>query len=285
MSIVVVLTALDLEYQAVRRCLEDVRVRPHPSGTLFEVGELPGGAGTVAMAVTGEGNVGAAVLAERAITTFAPRAMLCVGVAGGLRPDIALGDVVVATKVYALHGGRIHDDGFVARPRAWHASHELEQVAKLVARTGTWTSLIEPGSGRLPSAPAGRPVVHFKPVVSGEVVVNGRDKSMTAHLRDVFDDAVAVEMESAGIAHAAHLNGALPVLTVRGISDHADAAKYANDAAGWQHVAAGHAAAFVVATLSRALGHQLPDHGPARHPPVLLALRQRQLPSAAVAGR
>ena len=282
MSIVVVLTALDLEYQAVRRCLEDVRVRPHPSGTLFEVGELPGGAGSVAMAVTGEGNVGAAVLAERAIAMFAPRAMLCVGVAGGLRPDIALGDVVVATKVYALHGGRVHDDGFVARPRAWHASHELEQVAKLVARAGTWTSLIEPGSRRLPLA--GRPAVHFKPIVSGEVVVNGRDESMTSHLRDVFDDAVAVEMESAGVAHAAHLNGALPVLTVRGISDHADSAKYANDAAGWQHVAAGHAAAFTIATLTHAFGGELPASAPAPPSPILLAPGQRRLTLASAMG-
>jgi nucleoside phosphorylase len=281
-SIVVVLTALDLEYQAVRRCLEDVRVRPHPSGTLFELGELPGGAVTVAMAVTGEGNVGAAVLAERAITMFAPRALLGVGVAGGLRADIALGDVVVATKVYALHGGRVHDDGFVARPRAWHASHELEQVAKLVARAGTWTSFIEPGSGPLPSA--GRPAVHFKPVVSGEIVVNGRDESMTGHLREVFDDAVAVEMESAGIAHAAHLNGALPVLTVRGISDHADSAKHANDAAGWQHVAAGHAAAFTVATLAQVFGGQLPACEPVPPPPSLLAPGQRRLTLASAMG-
>jgi nucleoside phosphorylase len=280
-SIVVVLTALDLEYHAVRQCLHGVRVRSHPSGTLFEVGQLPEGAGAVAMAVTGEGNVGAAVLAERAIAMFAPRAMLCVGVAGGLRPDIALGDVVVATKVYALHGGRVHDKGFVARPRAWHASHELEQVAKLVARSGTWTNFIEPDSG-LPSV--AQPVVHFKPIASGEVVVNGRDESMTGHLRDVFDDAVAVEMESAGIAHAAHLNGALPVLTVRGISDHADSAKHANDAAGWQHVAAGHAAAFTIATLAHAFGGQLPASEPAPRSPIRLTPGQRRLTLASALG-
>jgi nucleoside phosphorylase len=191
-----------------------------------------------------------------------------VGVAGGLRRDIALGDVVVATKVYALHGGRVGDDGFVARPRAWHASHELEQVAKLVARAGGWTDLIPGGGGPLGSV--ARPAVHFKPVASGEVVVSGRDESVIGHLRGLFDDAVAVEMESAGIAHAAHLNGSLPVLTVRGISDHADSAKYADDAAGWQQVAADHAAAFTIATLTHVLWHQRPDSKPSP-PPVLLA--------------
>lgn len=277
MNIAVVLTALDLEYQAVRRCLRRNRLRRHPAGTLFELGQLPGTAGTIAMAVTGPGNVGAAILAERAIAMFRPQAMLCVGVAGCLRRDIALGDVVVASKVYALHDGRVRDDVFVARPRAWHASHELEQIAKLVARTGAWTSLLPPDSWHLP------PAVHFKPVASGEVVLNGHHNSMTGHLRDVFDDAVAVEMESAGIAHAAHLNRSLPVLTVRGISDHADAAKHANDAAGWQHVAAGHAAAFTVATLALALRRQLPETQPPPQPAVRTP-RERYLTPAITAG-
>ena len=277
MSLVVVLTALDLEYQAVRRYLDGLQEWSHPAGTLFEIGQLPGGVGTVAIAVTGPGNVGAAVLAERAIAMFAPKALICVGVAGGLRSNIALGDVVVASKVYALHDGRVHDDGFVARPRAWHASHELEQVAKFVARTGTWTDSIASGPGLEPLVL--RPAVHFSPVVSGEIVVTGRDELVTGQLRDVFDDAAAVEMESAGIAHAAHLNGGLPVLTVRGISDHADSAKYANDAAGWQHVAANHAAAFTVAALTQALCHQ-PHTDAGTRPPVPLASRQRRRASA-----
>jgi len=202
--------------------------------------------------VTGEGNVGAAVLAERAIAMFRPRALLCVGVAGGLKDDIALGDVVVATKVYALHGGRDHDDGFLTRPKAWHASHDLEQFARYVARSGTWTSLLWPG-------PPGRPpAVHFKPIASGEVVFNAADTTFTTRLRATYDDAVAVEMESAGVAQAAHLNRSLPVLSVRGISDRANRGKRMADAAGWQHVAAGHAAAFTVTMSALALRDEVP---------------------------
>lgn len=37
---IVILTALDLEYQAVRRHLTDLDVRRHPAGTRFEVGRL-----------------------------------------------------------------------------------------------------------------------------------------------------------------------------------------------------------------------------------------------------
>jgi adenosylhomocysteine nucleosidase len=261
-STVVLLTALDLEYQAVRRRLDGLRVRSHPAGTLFEVGYLPGVAGTIALAVTGEGNVGAAVLAERAIAMFQPRALLCVGVAGGLKSDIALGDVVVATKVYALHGGRVRGDGFLARPKAWPASHELEQLARHVARTGTWAGLLPPDSGRWP------PMVHFKPIASGEVVLNSPQAPLAGRLRDVYDDAVAVEMESAGVAQAAHLNRSLPVLSVRGISDRADTGKDLDDAAGWQHAAAGHAAAFTVAMLALALSGRAAEQRSAARPPL-----------------
>jgi adenosylhomocysteine nucleosidase len=247
MITVVLLTALDLEYQAVRQHLDGPRVWPHPAGTVFEVGHLPDVDGTIALAVTGEGNAGAAVLAERAITMFQPKALVNVGVAGGLKDSIALGDVVVATKVYALHSGREHADGFLARPKAWQASHELEQFARYVARTGTWTGLLPPGPACQP------PTVHFKPIASGEVVLNAAATPLATWIHHTYDDAVALDMESAGVAQAAHLNRSLPVLSVRGISDRADDGKGAADAAGWQHVAANHAAALTVSVSALAL--------------------------------
>jgi len=131
---VVVLTALNLEYDAVRAHLTEIQRIDHPAGTLFEVGRLPGGRGRVVLAVTGEGNTGAAILTERAIRMFQPEALLFVGVAGALKDDIALGDVVVATKVYSYHGGKDEDGGFLSRPRAWKIPHHLDQIARYIAR-------------------------------------------------------------------------------------------------------------------------------------------------------
>jgi len=88
---VLVLTALDLEYQAVRAHLSGLREYSHPAGTLFETGQLPDG-GRITLAVTGEGNPGAAVLAERAITMFGPQAVMFVGVAGSLKDDVGLAE-------------------------------------------------------------------------------------------------------------------------------------------------------------------------------------------------
>ncbi|HET9899342.1 MAG TPA: hypothetical protein VFQ44_30825 [Streptosporangiaceae bacterium] len=239
-GLVVVLTALDLEYQAVRAHLANVRKRLHPAGTLFETGQLPDNSGEIALAVAGEGNGAAAVLAERAIAMFRPRALLFAGVAGAVKDDIDIGDVVVATRVYGYHGGKDEDDGFLARPRAWDAPHELDQLARYIARTASWTRLLAPSWRKR------EPVVHFKPIAAGEVVLNSRDTPLARQLHRTYNDAAAIEMESAGVSQAGHLNRSLPVLTVRGISDRADGAKRAADEADWQSTAAAVAAAFVV---------------------------------------
>jgi nucleoside phosphorylase len=264
MTRIVMLTALDVEYRALRGRLHCLRLRVHPAGTLFEVGLLPHVDGTVVLAATGEGNLAAAVVAERAIAMFRPRALFCVGVAGGIKHDVALGDVVVATRVYAVGGGREHEGGFAVRPRAWSAAHELEQVARLVAGRGTWC----PGLQAVPA-------VHFKPVASGEVVYHATGTEYARRLRDSYDDAVAVEMESAGVAQAAQLNRALPVLTVRAISDRADSHKALADAAGWQAVAAERAAAFATA-VGAALFSLSDDRAPTGRAPVGAFSRERR---------
>jgi adenosylhomocysteine nucleosidase len=246
---VAVLTALDLEYAAVRGHLTGTRRVTHQAGTVFETGTVRGTPVRVALAVAGEGNQAAAVLTERTITLFHPAAVFVVGIAGALHPGLALGDVVVATRVYAPHGGKDEATGLLARPRAWDAPHELEQPARHLARTAWWQRVLPQHTGR-PCA------VHFKPVVAGEVVLGSRAAWLAEYLRRHYNDAVAVEMESAGAAHAAHLNRAVPVLTVRGISDRADENKAADCAAGWPPVAAAHAAAFTIALIERIAADQ-----------------------------
>ncbi|GGO23020.1 hypothetical protein GCM10010116_46440 [Microbispora rosea subsp. aerata] len=238
---IVILTALDLEYQAVRQLLVDTKLHRHQHGTRFEVGRLQGGRGRLALALVGAGNQSAAVLAERAIAEFAPAALLFVGVAGALHSHISLGDVVVATRVYAYHGGTSEDDGLKSRPRAWETSHAAEQLARHIGRTGAWTrGLADPG--RLPQ-------VYFGPIAAGEVVLNSRVSGHARWIRQNYHDACAIEMEGAGVAQAGHLNSAHPVVVIRGISDRADGTKEVTDRDQWQQRAVANAAAFA-ATLA-----------------------------------
>lgn len=248
-GLVVILTALNLEYKAVRDQLTDLRVRRHPAGTRFEVGRIDQSDCRVALGLVGKGNHPAAVLAERAMAEFSPAAVLFVGVAGGLWPNVRLGDVIVASKIYAYHGGTSEDDGLKARPKAWEIPHEADQIAHHVARSTVWRRGLPVGA---------TPQVHFGPIAAGEVVQDSGISDQARWIRQHYNDAVAIEMEAAGVAQAGHLNRALPVVVVRGISDHADGSKAATDGQDWQPKAARHAAAFATA-----LAQELIIDGPA----------------------
>ena len=236
-GMIVILTALDLEYQAVHKEIVHPKPHIHPCGTRFEVGRLADGGCRVALALVGKGNNAAAVLTERAITEFAPAAVLFVGVAGGLRSRIELGDVVVATHVYAYHGATSEDDGAKSRPRSWETSHRAEQIARHVARGSTGT-------------------VHFGPIAAGEVVLNSKISEQARWVREHYNDAMAIEMEGAGVAQAGHLSGGTPVVVIRGISDRADGTKETTDRDQWQRKAVANAARFAT-ELATALATEL----------------------------
>lgn len=234
---VVILTALNLEYDAVRAHLTDLRNHVLSSGTRFEVGKVAGTKCRIALGLTGKGNQPAGVLAERAIHEFSPAATLFVGVAGALWDGIPLGDVVVATHVYAYHGGTSEDDALSARPRVWEVEHGLSQLAMQVARSDTWARRLGIDSQR--------PDIRFGTIAAGEIVQNSRVSNEARWLRAHYNDALAIEMESAGVVQAGHLNNSV-VGVVRGISDMANGTKNGNTDADCQPHAAANAAAFAV---------------------------------------
>jgi nucleoside phosphorylase len=253
---IVILTALEEEHAEIRAHLIGVERRSHPRGTRFAVGTVRGaGDCRVALATTDKGNTSCAILTERAIAYFDPKLVLFVGVAGALQEGIELGDVVMSTRVYAYHGGRSESAGFLAHPRAWDTPHEVEQVARDLYRERTW----------LKGLPEPEPSVHFAPIAAGEVVLNSINSSIAKQIRQNYNDSAAVEMESAGMAHASRLNRALPMATVRGISDLADGNKDTADREGRKIVAARNAAAFAIA-LTIELDKVLPEPHPPSDP-------------------
>lgn len=246
-DLVVMLTALNLEYQAVRRKLSDPKVHRHERGTLFEVGTVQGTSCRVALGLTSKGNHSSAVIAERAIQEFSPVAVLFVGVAGALWDTARLGDVVMATHVYAYHGGTSEDDGLKSRPRVWETAHSISQLGSHLARVNDWADDI-PARGRAPQ-------VRFGAIAAGEVVQNSRISAQARWIRQHYNDALAIEMEAAGVAQAGHLNGA-PVAIIRGISDRADGTKSSANDRNWQPRAAANAAAFATRLAVELVGEQ-----------------------------
>ncbi|MEI5526309.1 5'-methylthioadenosine/S-adenosylhomocysteine nucleosidase [Streptomyces brasiliscabiei] len=230
-----VLTALPVEYNAVRALLTDLDPdeRVHDDGARVEVGQIEGTSWTVAISELGEGALPAAARATQLVGWLRPEVLLFVGVAGGLKDDIEIGDVVVGTKVYGIHGGKQTPQGFQARPEVWHGSGRLVPAARSALRD-------------LPDVRG-----HLKPIACGDVVLADDKSALAEHIRHHYNDACAIEMEGSGAAHAAHLNGQLDTLVVRGISDRANRHKHKADASGSQELASRQAAAVAVAVLRK----------------------------------
>jgi len=243
-----ILTALQVEHDAVLAHLTEVKRHTHRHGTIFEVGRLASRPDRwVALGVIGAGAAGAAALTERAYAEFSPSAMLFVGIAGALRDWLEIGDVVVATSILAYQGGRSEDAGFMARPGAWPTSHALEQLARRLPRNPVVRAALAGPESQGPGA-----TIYFEAIAVGDVVLNSKKSPLARQLRRNYNNAVAVEMESSGFALAAHQLDQVPIATVRAISDRADGTKSTTDGHGSQLLAARNAAAVAVALAAAA---------------------------------
>src|SRR5580658_5989125 len=91
----VILTAIPVEYEAVKKHLIDLEEVIHPKGNVYEKGVFKGEYSDwdVGIAEVGAGNNTCALQTERAISYFNPEVVLFVGIAGGIK-DLNLGDVV-----------------------------------------------------------------------------------------------------------------------------------------------------------------------------------------------
>jgi nucleoside phosphorylase len=240
----VILTALPVEYLAVRAHLTGLQDEVHPAGTIYERGRFaaPGRDWDVLVAEVGAHNDTAAFEAERAIQHFSPQVALFVGVAGGLK-DVSIGDVVAATRVYGYESGKAKK-AFEPRPDVGESSYALEQRAKAEARRDAWLARLQGGLSEA------KPQARVAPIAAGAKVVADSRSDVARFLRAQYGDALAVEMEGRGFLRATRANSRVAALVVRGISDLLDH-KQAADAGGSQQLASRNAAAFTFELLAK----------------------------------
>jgi nucleoside phosphorylase len=252
----VILTALPLEQDALFPHLSGLREEVHEVGTIYRVGQFEGNhqSWEVITVVAGMHNVNAAVETERVITRFKPDVLLFSGVAGGLK-DVAIGDVVAATKVYYYESGKDSQE-FQVRAEINESSYALVQRAMAVASEGRWKERVVNGVG----ISAKHPSALVKPIAAGSKVVASHAAHSFEILRNHFSDAVAVDMESHGFLRASYSHPGILALAVRGISDLIENKSVA-DAGGGQQRAAAHSAAFafqILAELTPSLAQARP---------------------------
>ena len=243
MPCAVILTAIPVEYKAVRSHLTELKEETHPQGTIYEQGKfaIDGKTWDVGIVETGAGNSPAGIEAERAIAYFKPDVILFVGVAGGIK-DVQLGDVVAGTKVYGYESGKVGET-FKPRPDVGLSTYNMIQRARVEGRKTDWLA-------RLSDQNHLTPRVFVAPIAAGEKVVADIKSDVFKFLQQNYSDAIAVEMEGRGVLQAAHANQQVSALIIRGISDLINGKSEA-DASGYQEIAARHASAFCFQVLAK----------------------------------
>ena len=202
------------------------------AGRQFWLGHLDGH--DVVAVLSRIGKVAAAMTATLLVHEFGAERAIFTGTAGGLRPAVQVGDVVVASALLQ------HDmDASPLFPRhevplygtdRFHADEALSAALAEAARAmlanadaGTDDAHLALDAAELRTFGIATPRVHAGMVVSGDRFV--ASASEAAALRQRLPDALAVEMEGAAVAQVCNDFGR-PFAVLRSISDRADDAAH-----------------------------------------------------------
>lgn len=237
---IVIFTALSNERQAIEYHLTETKEVFHETtDTLYKVGSLfiNGSQIWIAIVETEANNTKAGIEVERAIGYFNPKYVFFIGVAGGLKEDVKLGDIVVASKIYAYEVGKA-DTEYRPRFEFGEPSYSLKQFAKSVKDTKKWLGNINPNYSLDIEVD-----VYVKPIAAGEKVVSSKRSQVYKFLKKNCSDALAVAMEEYGFTESIKAHKEVEGIVIRGISDLINGKSKA-DALGFQEIAAANASAF-----------------------------------------
>jgi len=218
MNTILILTALELERQAVLAHLENIQQEIHPrTGTDYSIGyyDTPTGRVKVVVGKTDQTNTNAGIETERALTLFSPSHAFFVGVAGGLK-DVKVGDIVIGKAVFGYERGKETNKEFLLRPQHGYSSYDLERIAEAYGNSDEWktktNALINP---EFSSAI----LVYSGTIAAGEKVMTNIDSETLNFLRKNVSNALAIEMEGLGFLEACRPYYQVKSLLLRGISD------------------------------------------------------------------
>lgn len=246
-----IITALREERDAVLGMLDSPRKIQREGAPTYYLASVRAYAqdGSYEVAVTmlnDMGNVEAAQHATRVLQDLAPDYILMVGIAGGVRGKVKLGDVIVARQVWYYEPAKVSPEGSQLRPIVYPADPLLLDRTQNYTDL-SWRDLIQatrPSPRTKKALSEEHSDIVFGAVATGEKVV--ADVEFLKQIRRLHAKIVGVEMEAFGVAVAAANDRDRPrFIAIRGVCDFADRSK--NDA--WHYYAAESAAAFTIGFL------------------------------------
>ena len=163
----------------------------------------------------GPGIIDTAAAVVKVASEYRPLILMFVGIAGALKDEVAIGDVVAGTEVVWTERGKWSDAGYVPRIRTVSLSTPLSQWARKVARDDNWAKRLK--------QPRSNVKAFVQQIASCEKVI--ADDEYRNWLRTTFSDAYAIENEGFALARAGEVYADGERYVIRGISDAADGSK------------------------------------------------------------
>ncbi len=203
MKVIGIIGAMEEEIIAIRRKMT-ITVTKSIASMAFYIGEINGQ--KIVLVRCGIGKVNAAVCTQVLIDLFDVSYIINTGVAGGLHPDINIGDIIISSDTVE-HDMDVtafgHDKGFIPRmdKTFFEADKWLVDVAQKAAE------VIQ-----------GDHKVYVGRIASGDQFVSSMKVKEEIYTNFT---AYCAEMEGAAIAHTCFLNK-IPFVVIRAISDKAD---------------------------------------------------------------
>ena len=198
-----IIGAMDEEVKLLKDSMDEVTIRTVASMDFYK-GNLKGK--QVVIVRSGIGKVNAAICTQILVDNYSVDGVINTGVAGSLRNEINIGDIVLSTDALQHDmdaTGFGYEVGVIPRMESSIFEGDKEMIEK--ASMACAREIPEVG-------------VYKGRVVSGDQFVS--DLSKKEWLVQTFD-GYCTEMEGAAIAQTAYLNN-IPVLIIRAISDKAD---------------------------------------------------------------
>lgn len=250
----VIITALNGERDAVLSKLRRMRkVLPTETDSqVYYYSNLPveregeGTVGTYRLVVMnlGEmGNVAAGVKVTHAIRRWNPRAVILVGIAGGVSSNwVKIGDILVPTQI----GSPVTSKKTEHKEDLRWAAQRIDRTLFNVANAFDIRNCLSLVEAHRPDE--GEPEPHYNEVVSSNSVI--ADKETLEKFGEQFPKITGVEMEAWGAVIAA-FEEARPrkFLMIRGVSDLADSQKDTPEVEAWRSYAYDIAASYAIAYL------------------------------------
>lgn len=196
---IAIIGAMEEEVLILREEMENKEVKTI-AGSEYTTGTLRGV--DVIMLRSGIGKVNAAMTTSVLIHEFQPDVIINTGSAGGLSPELQVGDIVISSEV------RHHDVDVTA------FGYEYGQVPQLPAAFIADTRLVQLAAA---CAEVDQHVKTVKGLIAtGDSFMN--DPVRVQAIAEKFTDLQAVEMEAAAIAQVAHQFN-VPFVIIRALSD------------------------------------------------------------------